>query len=275
MRTPVLLTILIGLIYSEAQATTPFFPAATSITLASQQAAAELPAATLQAVPVPRVESQSLSPPAAPTPPPANPPAILDRLTDWLLALFIALLAAGSYWQLKFTRQALIATNRAFVFVKDCNVSPVDGGSTGSMWNVDFLLENTGNTPTKKMIAPIVWMAFPVKIPDDFYLADINPKEKKNFKLIGPRQVITASAEELPVGVLVDASHGAHRILAWGWAEYNDVFKGMPRHRTEFCFEIKVAPDFSKRGKYAVEPVLYHKHNGADEECLIWPAKTA
>lgn len=272
MRRTVLAAMLAGLVYCNAQAQTgpslPSFAAAQVLT--HNQSTVEItPGDNMPAVPVPAVDTQSLAPPAAPVPPLALPLPSDRRLTDWLLALLIAVLAGGNWHQWKLTRKALISANRAYVFVKECNMHPVEDGN---LWIIDFLLENTGKTPARNLQAPAVWSSFPAQIPADFHLADLKATKTTKLKPAGPGQTIKLSTEELPVAALEEAARGTHRLLAWGWAEYNDVFQGKARHRTEFCFEIKVSPDFSRPGKYAIEPVLYPGHNGADEECLTRPA---
>jgi hypothetical protein len=57
-------------------------------------------------------------------------------------------------------------------------------------------------------------------------------------------------------------------LYVWGWAEYDDVFDGTERHRTEFCYSI----GFSDR--HAADIVSsdfiryrHYKGNGVDQEC--------
>jgi hypothetical protein len=30
-----------------------------------------------------------------------------------------------------------------------------------------------------------------------------------------------------------------YRLFVWGWIDYDDVFEGTPRRRTEFCFDVE------------------------------------
>jgi hypothetical protein len=58
----------------------------------------------------------------------------------------------------------------------------------------------------------------------------------------------------------------AERYL-WGWIEYDDIFPGSVRHRTEFCFQIifeRLPP--TNEGWLRYEP--YSRFNAADEDCM-------
>jgi hypothetical protein len=53
----------------------------------------------------------------------------------------------------------------------------------------------------------------------------------------------------------------------WGWVEYDDIFTGTTRHRTEFCFQIDrvrlpVTNDF------LIEFKPHSRFNAADSDCL-------
>ena len=72
---------------------------------------------------------------------------------------------------------------------------------------------------------------------------------------------ITLSAEKLS-----DLVAGRSQFMVWGWAEYDDIFTGTKRHRTEFAAQLKVtSPDGGK--SFAVIPMARPNYNGSDEEC--------
>jgi hypothetical protein len=56
----------------------------------------------------------------------------------------------------------------------------------------------------------------------------------------------------------------------WGWAEYNDIFEGTPRHRTEFCADVLVSPD-QKAADFGITLAVCPKYNGADDEAMKKP----
>jgi hypothetical protein len=57
------------------------------------------------------------------------------------------------------------------------------------------------------------------------------------------------------------------RLFVWGWAEYRDVFDGIPLHRTEFCNEVIVTEmgreEATGKVTFAVRFSIYGPHNSA------------
>src|ERR1700693_2571114 len=78
-------------------------------------------------------------------------------------------------------------------------------------------------------------------IPDGFRFADY-PGGRCTPSVIGPR-----SETYIPVNIAIQDAIAAHerrkRILVYGWLEYNDIFEGSRRHRTEFCYEFEFFTD--------------------------------
>jgi hypothetical protein len=92
--------------------------------------------------------------------------------------------------------------------------------------------------------------------------------------LIGPGAVILSSAFLYDAkDPRVAAVHtGAKHLYIWGWAEYDDIFEGTPRHRTEFCYEVFfVGAAFPNKVQLATR--MHRLHNAADEDCK-YPLKT-
>jgi hypothetical protein len=67
---------------------------------------------------------------------------------------------------------------------------------------------------------------------------------------------------------------GTQHLYVWGWAEYDDVFEGTPRHRTEFCHKWSVGGDPRNPTRVSHRYAVHDKYNGADEECEH-PLRTA
>jgi len=60
--------------------------------------------------------------------------------------------------------------------------------------------------------------------------------------------------------------------VLWGWVEYDDVFSGTPRHRTEFAFQIiRVRPPNSTELWVSFQPL--DRFNAVDGGCMrpFWP----
>jgi hypothetical protein len=159
---------------------------------------------------------------------------------------------------------ALISGKRAYVFVKDVlrNKEPSSDYPLTEIWNIRVVWENTGDTPTKDMLGNVNFDFFVDKIPDDF---DYPDRGKEKFRVvIGPKHTIK-SYIPIPVHIIDEAFAKSHRVYMWGWVDYNDVFKDTPRHRTEFCHEIRqIGNDLSFN--------IYGKYNGSDDECYRKPS---
>ena len=74
---------------------------------------------------------------------------------------------------------------------------------------------------------------------------------------------VTASLENIK-----SLQDGSKHMFVWGWAEYDDVFEGTRRHRTEFCNEIVAVGDLNDYLKTSFNFPIYSRHNGADADCM-------
>jgi hypothetical protein len=169
------------------------------------------------------------------------------------------------------TRDATFISNRAFIFLKKIEWRFRGQKSTHTIvsWRFSPQWENGGNTPTKYMTNRINYAAFEQALDHTFDCPDIGDLEVANT-MIGPKAIMHAAQIDIPVEVLDKIKDGTLHAYIWGWTDYNDVFPGTPRHRSEFCFEIMVDGDvrtencqflFRRQGR----------HNGCDDECLHEP----
>ena len=114
------------------------------------------------------------------------------------------------------------------------------------------------------------WQAFAEGIPSGFSFPDMwDPRELNEYSVIsvGPQSSLKGRTISIPTEAMIEAAEERQRIFIWGWAEYDEVFPNAPRHRTEFCAEIKVmgnpkTPDFNN---FTLS--FERQHNGVDEEC--------
>ncbi len=191
-------------------------------------------------------------------------------------ALFAAL-AVGVYaYQAFLMRQTLVSTNRAFVFLKGVtSYYLTDPDNPNRLWGWRFAgtWENSGNTPTSRMMAYASWNGFRGGMPADFSFA-VQAGDAPGPLLVGPKHGVHTAGMAIPMPVLLDAAADKCSIYLWGWADYSDVFRNTPRHRTEFCYRLVVHSD--PRDKECVFTFLLHdRHNGADDECYREPEKAA
>ncbi|MHB8069757.1 MAG: hypothetical protein ACYDIC_17835 [Desulfobaccales bacterium] len=159
---------------------------------------------------------------------------------------------------------AMISGQRAFMFIN--NVIPIktntslDNGRSIN-WKITLEWKNTGNTPTKHMLCHANFNYFPEGIPDDYDYPDLM-QEKPRKVIVGPKGFICHTII-IPFPVVY---HPHLIIYMWAWADYNDVFKDTPRHRTEYCWKVKMletgVPQFD----------VFGKHNGHDDECYRKPS---
>jgi hypothetical protein len=183
--------------------------------------------------------------------------------------------------QVSLTRQAMIHTQRAFVFVKEIADSAVtanlgvrlSGPATERTigWRISIRWENSGETPTKHMLTYVSGKTFDELLPEDFSFDDI-PGQKSTPTVLGPKAGIAMGDAIIPLEIMTKIHAGTTHFYVWGWADYDDVFDGTDRHRTEFCYKIEFI------GGGALFPVgarmtyrLHDKHNGAEDECMKKP----
>ncbi len=179
--------------------------------------------------------------------------------------------------QVRLSKDALINTERAFIFVSKIHAMAGLKGSTGEVidWSFYCVWENAGGTATRRMFMQTNWHSFDGEIPDDFDFRDLGKGERIPM-MVGPKSTTLGAASVVPIALLMAAYEKKKRIYMWGWVEYNDVFEGTRRHRTEYCYEIVAVgrPDIAAHGGEPHIPFEYrgHKrHNGTDEECLKTP----
>jgi hypothetical protein len=190
-----------------------------------------------------------------------------DHLAHWLLA-------ESAFESARFLipdiRDAMIASKRAFVFVKNIEHRFIGKKTTHTItgWNFITQWENGGNTPAKNRTTHIHCDVFEQPIGFNFEFPDLGDVVSDGG-IIGPRAVMQTHIE-IPVEIFDKARSGGAHVYMWGWTDYNDIFQRTKRHRTEFCVEIIVHGDvrtetcqfsFAQQGR----------HNGSDEQCLREP----
>jgi hypothetical protein len=134
-------------------------------------------------------------------------------------------------------------------------------------WKLSAQWENSGETPTRYLRVRINSAIRDVVLNDQFAFPDgLGPSIPT---LIGPKATIESDQVDVVVADMEAVRDGAKHLYLWGWAEYDDVFIGTPRHRTEFCFKVSVVGDPTNPAPNMVSFrwSLHNAHNGADDEC--------
>jgi hypothetical protein len=172
--------------------------------------------------------------------------------------------------QVKLSREALISTERAFIFLKEFKWEFVGTKDTYKIhtWKFVPILENVGNTPTKHMTNYVNYQACLNRLDLSFGFPDFGGEVGRTT--IGPKKIMHASHINISVDILSKVKSGEAHAYIWIWADYNDVFENTPRHRSEFCAEIIVHGD-----PMAENCTFFFRQwgpfNGADEECYRKP----
>lgn len=164
---------------------------------------------------------------------------------------------------------------RAYVTVQDINMTTHrladrigaynNNAVSGTIHTYRFsvILKNGGMTPAINARMNISHSRFNNDMPADFHFPD-----STNFgnALIGPQLIWHTPSITIPASELETPLVGAFHYL-WGWIEYDDIFSGTTRHRTEFCFKIE-CERLQPTNEFWVGFAPHSKFNAADEDCL-------
>jgi hypothetical protein len=117
------------------------------------------------------------------------------------------------------------------------------------------------------MVTNFSCQVFPDSIRDDF---DFPDAPLSQHGICGPHAIMTTATIEVPATDIESVVGTTRRWYAWGWVEYDDVFDGTPRHRTEFCFEISVTRR-PVTNELFMAFLVDRRFNAADQDCLRPP----
>jgi hypothetical protein len=167
-------------------------------------------------------------------------------------------------------REALVKTERAFVYLEDFDTSPVFGrrGSVDAHhtgWEVRQYVvrprwRNNGNTPTRDMTVRVNWTPWVGDLPAEFaYKYGEDAKAAPMF--LGPKAREWSDAVRFAAHEATGVLEGRQSIFIWGRCDYRDVF-GQPHH-TRWCYRLiftRTAPDPQSQF------VAFGPYNGSDED---------
>jgi hypothetical protein len=130
-------------------------------------------------------------------------------------------------------------------------------------YRLAVVLKNGGQTPAINCKINFSCEKFNGDIP-----ADSSFPDSKLFgsALIGPQTVSYTPSIQIVARELENSALPATRYL-WGWIEYDDIFRGTTRHRTEFCFQV-VFERLEPTNESWLAFLPYSKFNAADGGCL-------
>jgi hypothetical protein len=162
---------------------------------------------------------------------------------------------------------------RAYVTAKDVNLivhrdpprMTLNGLIDGEIntYGMAPVLHNGGQTPATNVVINASTQQFPGEIPASFEFPD---SENFGHGVIGPQCELHGPAAEISAGEL-DPMRNPSNWYMWGWVEYDDIFSGTMRHRTEFCFQIqRVRPPVTGQLWIGFRPLP--RFNAVDGDCL-------
>lgn len=108
-------------------------------------------------------------------------------------------------------------------------------------------------------------------MPGDFNFPDYG--EADILTLIAPGSSLESTPLAIALAQMQAVIDGTAHLYMYGWAEYDDVFEGTPRHRTEFCHKWSLGGDVSNPAIFSTHYEIHNHYNGADDECE-WPLRT-
>ncbi len=176
--------------------------------------------------------------------------------------------------------EALVSAQRPYVFLKEVQVSLTKNPINEEIQTCTLqpVWENTGTTPTKNGRAHVSWKYFERSVPTDFDFSDFDDLGNRILSydvyrplIVGPKATTLSPVINIEPAILRQVRDLQGKLLIWGWAEYDEIFPGAKRHRTEFCYQVAVSG--SPAGHVGFSQ--YHMHNGVDEDCSKKPTAVA
>lgn len=187
--------------------------------------------------------------------------------------IFLSLAFKESRKGTNIARYAMIAGERAFVFVKvitwGFSTHPITGQYS---YSFQPTWENSGDTPTRRMKTFVDWPLRQTPMPRNF---DWNVAIGMPG-LIAPKSTMGGATGPHPGGIsaadMLAVQSGTKFLYILGWAKYCDVFPESPEHQTRFCYQITVNgnplnPDPKFGGGISFNFNLHGWGNCSDEEC--------
>lgn len=167
----------------------------------------------------------------------------------------------------KIARGALIATERAFVFLDELfpewNIRP-RGFQKHEFTRFIYKprWRNSGSTPTKNMTLATNW----ARLEDDSETGigsydSSNARRQRMF--LGPQAVEWSEAIRIRPIDATAALQGDGHIVIWGRVDYGDIFDGTRPHFTEWCYRIIMS---FEGGQLHSQPVAFSPYNRSDAD---------
>lgn len=172
--------------------------------------------------------------------------------------------------------EALMSAQRPYVFLKEIQVSLTKNPINEEIQTCTLqpVWENTGTTPTRNGRGHVSWKYFERSVPADFDFSDFDDLGNRILSydayrplIVGPKATALSPVISIEPTILRQVRDLQGKLLVWGWTEYDEIFPGAKRHRTEFCYQVAVSGSPASHVGFS----QYHLHNGVDEDCSKKP----
>jgi hypothetical protein len=176
--------------------------------------------------------------------------------------------------------EALMSAQRPYVFLKEIQVSLTKNPINEEIQTCTLqpVWENTGATPTRNGRSHVSWKYFERSVPADFDFSDFDDLGNRILSydayrplIVGPKATALSPVINIEPAILRQVRDLQGKLLVWGFAEYDEIFPGAKRHRTEFCYQVAVSGSPASHVGFS----QYHLHNGVDEDCSKKPTVLA
>jgi hypothetical protein len=210
--------------------------------------------------------------------------ASVSSFTKLLVLVTVFVVFVGivqGYWLYAAVRESAkqhATSNKAFVFLRYFFYTPTGMAKAVEYWRITPVFENNGNTATKRMISGHSALLTDKELPPKFDFPDTRfPPDGQPFflsrDLIGPHAQINGAPYILSIEEILAIRDGKKKFYIWGWSDYDDIFEGTERHRTEYCYQLAILYDpRNPNNTAALGMGLYGNFNNVDGECRRPPA---
>lgn len=178
------------------------------------------------------------------------------------------------------SKNALVNVQRAFILADDAKLikSTIDTGDVPQAYFASVRWINKGTTWAKHCAQWTGVSATTDDLPEthDFFAASGDDASAiPRATVIGPGGDIRSAPIRIDAQRISVMMSSRMKFYFYGWMEYDDVFDGTKRHRTEFCFKLVPMHSIEADGRGTVEGQFQHHagHNGADDDCKF-PLRT-
>ena len=159
--------------------------------------------------------------------------------------------------------RALIATERAFVFVVDFDLDFAFHPGSGqiSKLRIRPIWKNSGSTATRDMKIRVNWTSYPwLGTPENIGDFRVVPFTRM---FLGPQAREWSEGIEIPPNLATEAAQGISAIYIWGRVDYRDIFDDTPPRFTQWCNRLSL----TRNGPEILhEFVSFGPYNQSDED---------